>query len=49
MQNKSEKFFFLSELIPSENVAINCLCSEYNTYYWQSIELTNSPQILHIT
>ena len=29
-------FFFLSEIIASEDVAINCFSAEENTSHWQS-------------
>ena len=37
MQKEIEKIFFVSEIIASENVAINCICQEGNTDYWMSI------------
>ena len=37
MQKEREKIFFDSEIIAAENVAINCLFSEDNTYYSQSM------------
>ena len=37
MQKKNRKYFFLSEIIASENVAINCVGLEENTYYPQSM------------
>ena len=38
MLKKTEKMFFISDIIASQNVAINCL-----------IGVTNSYKILHIT
>ena len=32
-----EKKFFVSEIIASEDLAINCLCYPENTCHWQSI------------
>ena len=49
MQKKTQKIFFVSEIIASENVAINCLSYKENTYYRQSMGLKNGPKILHIT
>ena len=37
MQKKIQKMFFASEIIVSENVAINGLCSEENTCRQQSV------------
>ena len=37
MQKKVEKKFFVSEIIASEDVAINCLCYEENTCHRQSM------------
>ena len=34
-KKKTEKKFFVSNVITSGNVAINCLCEEGNTYYRQ--------------
>ena len=34
---KFGKYYFLSEIIASEDVAINCLCEEENTCHWQSM------------
>ena len=41
-KKKIEKNFFFSEVIGSENVAINCLFQEKNTCHWQpmGIKLT---------
>ena len=33
MQKESQKTFFVSEIIASENVTINCLFLEETTYY----------------
>ena len=49
MKKKIQKIFFVSEIIASENVAINCLSYKENTYYRQSMGLKNGPKILHIT
>ena len=35
MPRKIEKMFPLSKKIASENLAINCIDSEENTWYWQ--------------
>ena len=37
MQKKIQKIFFVSEIIASENVAINCFYQEENTCHWQSM------------
>ena len=37
MQKKIKKIFFVFGIIPSEKVAINCLCQEENTYHRQSM------------
>ena len=37
MQKKIRKVFFVSEIIASENVAINCLYEEENTCHRQSM------------
>ena len=37
MKEKIQTMFFVSEKIASENVAINRLCLEENTYHWQSM------------
>ena len=36
MSKEIEKFFFVSDIIASENVAINCLCLEENTCYQEA-------------
>ena len=46
-KKKMQKIFFISEIIASENVAINSLCSEY--FSSAVNRLTNSPKILNIT
>ena len=35
MEKNIQKIFFVSEIIASENVAINYLCLEDNSYYQQ--------------
>ena len=37
MQRNIEKILFVSEIIPSEKIAIICVCSEYNTCHQQLI------------
>ena len=37
MSEEIEKEFFVSEIIASEDVAIDCLYSEENTCHWQSM------------
>ena len=37
MEKNMEKRFFVSEMIASENVAINCLFSEDNTCHRQTM------------
>ena len=37
MQQKSYKIFFLYEIIACENIDVNCLCLENNTYYRHSM------------
>ena len=37
MRREMEKKFFVSEIIVSELVALNCLYSEENTCHWESM------------
>ena len=58
VKKKKEKMFLVSEIIASENVAINCLFSEENTSfrqsvrqqrvlrYWESFRQTFKPELV---
>ena len=35
MQQKIQKKFFVSEIIASELVSLNCLYEEQDTFHWQ--------------
>ena len=37
MRKKIEEIFFVSQIIASEKAAINCLCSEENSFHRQSM------------
>ena len=37
MQQKNEKIFFVSEIIASELVSLNCPYEEQDTFHWQPI------------